>query len=307
MDADYRCRGLVRLVLGVMLLVFGGALVAFYLMPALATGSVLAGVHRMFVTFPLGLMFGGMAGVGLAGLTYSITTFRLDTSGIDKRSWRGTTVHISWRELAQVASPQGGRIALTDEHGTRISLPPRDITYRNNSGRDLYEAVAAQLTTIPETLKRQIDEPSTFRFGLDSGAAAAGFMAVLCVALAITMPFMPYSGPPAPLAYSIGLPAFFLLGSAYMVHLALKQATRVITVTDTDLIDRSIFGTSQIAFNQAVSVTSKDVAGKSGTIEWTTVKSAEATIKFPSVLPDYDRLVRSIRMHVNPHLSESSR
>lgn len=303
---NYYCRGRFRWMFVLMLLVFGGAFVSFYLLPALNPVGGQSVGERLVGAFPLGLLFGGVACAGMVGLLVTFTVIRLDENGIIKRWCTGSAQQCAWRELVQVDSPPGGSIALTDFRGSRLTVPSPELGYASKAGRSLYEALETQLANLPKDLKAQMAELREFRFGVDASVIAAGFLALLCVAIAVTMSFMPTSGPPPPLAYKLGLPAFFLLGALFVVHLGLRQATRVLMLTDTALIDRSLFGTREIPFDQVVSVTTKDVPGKSGTMEWTTVKSATTTIGFPAQLPNYDKLVQAIQARVGTQVAANA-
>ncbi len=201
---------------------------------------------------------------------------------------------------------QDGSGTLTDIHGNRMSVPSAESGYRSKAGRSLHEALGEKLANLPEEVKARIEESREFRFGQTAPPLAAGFMALLCVALAISMPLLPYSGPPAPLAFKIGVPAFLLVGALFMAYLGLQFATRVLLLTDTGLIDRSVFGRREIPFDQVVSVTTKDMATKSGVVEVTTVKSATTTISVSSRLPNYDRLVASLRAKVGAQVTENA-
>jgi hypothetical protein len=141
-------------------------------------------------------------------------------------------------------------------------------------------------------------EQREFRSEDRAALIAAVLLALLCIAVAVVMPLLPYSGTPAPLGYKVGMSAFFGCGALLMVYLALQHTTRVLRLTDTALIDRSVFGTREIPFDQVVSATTREMTGKSGVFEVTTVRSAAAAISFSSRMPNYDRLVQSIHARV---------
>src|SRR5205085_2177791 len=195
--------------------------------------------------------------VGLVGFFKTRATYNVDENRMAVRSWNGNTRQLAWQDLAHVDAPQGGSITLTDSRGSRISLPPRDYGYRNRAGQSLYEAVETQIARLPNEIKAQMENPRIYRFGADKAAMAGGFMALLCVTAAITFPFLPYSGPPAPPVYFVGISGFFLFGAVFMAYLALRQATRLFMLTDSALIERSLFGMHEIPFDQANSLTTK--------------------------------------------------
>jgi hypothetical protein len=303
---EYYCRGYIRFIFVLILLVFCGAFLFFFLMPSQqATGFQSAG-QRTVVLLPLGLLFGGMACAGFVGLLNTFTVFRLDENGILKRWWNGSTQEFAWKDLVRAEPTQDGSGNLTDFRGNRMSVPSTEFGYRSEAGRSLHEALAERLANLPDAVKARIEAPREFRFGQPAPAIAAGFMAVLCIVLAISVPLMPMSGPPPPLAFKIGLPAFCLFGALFMAYLGLQQATRVLLLTDTGLIDRSLFGKREIPFDQIVSVTTKDMQTKSGTMEVTTVKSAATTITIPSLLPNYDRLTAALHGKVGAQVTENA-
>ncbi len=295
MPTDYCCNRWTRTLFVLMVVVFGGAFGAFYLGPAMRAPDASAAGQRLLIALPLGLLFGGMACAGLVGLATSFTTIRLDENGIIKRGWNGRSQQVAWRDLVSVESPKGASVKLTDVHGIRMALPHPELGYINHARRTLYDAVEAELASLPEGVKTRMEEPHTFRFGTDTGTIAAGFMSLLCTVLAFTMPLMPHSGPPAPAIALIGMSTFFLFGALFMAQLALRHATQVFTLTDTGLTDKNLFRTRFIPFDRAKSLTTKEETGRSGTIEWATIKSATNTIKFPSNLPDYDRLIQQLK------------
>jgi len=296
MSTEYCCNKWIRTLFVLMVVLFGGAFGAFYMGPAMRAPDASAADQRLLIALPLGLLFGGMVCAGLVGLVTSFTTIRLDANGIIKRFWYGRSQQVAWRDLVSVESAKGASIKLTDAHGARMALPHPERGYISGAGQTLCDAVEAELASLPEGVKTRIEEPHTFRFGTDTGTIAAGFMSLLCTVLAFTMPLMPHSGPPAPAIALIGMSTCFLFGALFMAQLALRHATQVFTLTDTGLTDQNLFGKQIIPFEQAISIRTKEVSGRSGTIEWTTIKSATNVIKFPSNLPNYDQLVRQLHV-----------
>ncbi len=93
---DYFCRRTIRFIFVLMLLVFGGAFLFFFLMPSQQASGFQSSGTRTVVLLPLGLLFGGMACAGCVGLLNTFTVFRLDENGILKRWWNGSTQEFAW-------------------------------------------------------------------------------------------------------------------------------------------------------------------------------------------------------------------
>lgn len=302
----YSCRGIIRFVYVAMMLVFGGAFLAFSLLPAFQSGTFRSPGERIAVAVPLGLLFGGAACAGVVGLLNTFTVFLMDGEGIRKLRWNGGTQELFWRDLVRAEPMQDGSGTLMDRQGHRMTVPSAELRYRSQGGRTLQDELAERLANLPEEAKKQVEAPREFRLGQTAPALAAGFLALMLIVCAVTMPLLPTSGPPPPLAFKLGLPAFFLCGALFVGYLGLQFATRVLLLTDAGLIDRSAFGKREIPFTQVIAFTTKDVSTKSGTVEIKTIKSANTTIHIQSTLPNYDRLVQALQERIGGQVTENA-
>lgn len=298
----YAYNGADRLKFALMTLVYGSVVLFLCFFPAKRPWPI---AERLMLTAPFILITGLVACFALYSLLDTFTVFLLDAGGIHKRRLSGRIQELAWRDLARAEPAKDGSGALVDHHGRRMTIPPAESGYRSEDGRSLHADLVDCLAQLPPEAERRVENQREFRVGDASDAIGAAIFALVLICLGGALLIVP-AEPPTPLAGKVGIIAFFLGFALLIVWSGLKQATRVLIVTESSLIDRSRFGSREIPFAKVVAVTTQDVATRSKTMEVTTIRSAETTIKLSSRMANYDRLVQQVHSLVGDRIAENA-
>ena len=293
----YVSSGRTRFNFVVMMLVYGGAAAFVVTMLSIQSSTFRSPTEQWAVAVPLALFFGGFGVYGLWNLLEALAIYTLDADWIVKRRWNGATQRLAWSDLTGSETRRGGGVTLIGSGGERMEIP-LNFRYRNTAQENLGTALQPHLEALQEKQAAQPTPQREFRFGKSVATTAGLFMALVALVIGICIPLAPYSSPPPP-AFQIGMLIFGVGSAFFFLWIALQQSTRVLTLTDTHLIDRNLFRRREVAFAEVQSVFSKVMPTNSGSIEFTTVQGAHGKIVINSQLPNYEALVKALHARVD--------